>query len=93
MIIGTGKIKIYVPWVHSLKEKRSIVKSICAKARNKFNISVAEVEMQDTHQWIVVGFACVVNDSRVADSIIDNVLNFIESNTDGEVIEVERELR
>jgi len=92
MIIATAQIKLYAPWVHSLKEKRMVVKSICAKVSNKFNVSIAEVEAQDIHQRIVLGFACVVGEVFIADSIIDHVLNFIESNTQGEIIDIEREL-
>ena len=44
-------------WAHSLKEKRMVVKSIVQKLKNKFNISVAEVESQDIHQIIVIGIA------------------------------------
>ena len=92
MIIGAMQIELYAPWVHSLKEKRMVVKSICAKAGNKFNISVAEVEKQDVHQSIVIGIACVTDETSHADSILDNVLNFIEENTEAEVISVEREI-
>ena len=93
MIVGTGQVTIHVPWVHSLKEKRMEVRSLCAKVRNTFNVSIAEVDLNDVHQQIGLGFACVVNDSNVADSMIDNVLNFLESNTEGEIIAVSRELR
>ncbi len=92
MIIGVVKVKIHTPWVHSLKEKRMVVKSICAKVRNKFNVSIAEVEEQDIHQIIVIAFACIAGNSAHADSINDNVLNFIESNTEGNIINIEREL-
>jgi len=92
MIIGCATVFIHVPWVHSLKEKRIIVKSLCAKVSNKFNVSIAEVEHQDLHQSIGLGFACVTTDSSVANSMIDTILNFIESNTEGEIIEVEREI-
>ncbi len=92
MIIGSAKIIIYVPWVHSLKEKRMTVKSLCAKVSNKFNVSIAEVENQDMHQSIGLGIACVTTDSRIADSMIDTILNFIESNTEGEIMHVEREI-
>lgn len=92
MVIGAAKITIYAPWVHSLKEKRMIVKSLCAKVRNKFNVSIAEIEDQDLHQRIVLGFACITGEAGVADSIIDHVLNFIEDSTEGEVIGIEREL-
>jgi uncharacterized protein YlxP (DUF503 family) len=92
MIIGAVKIKIYAPWVHSLKEKRMIVKSLSAKVRNQFNVSIAEVEEQDIHQMIVLAFACVTGVAAHADSICDNVINFIESNTQGNIISIEREL-
>jgi len=46
MIVKTIIIKLYAPWVHSLKEKRGIVKSICSKVSNKFNVSIAEVDEQ-----------------------------------------------
>ena len=93
MIVGTAKVTIFVPLVHSLKEKRMIVKSLCAKMRNKFNVSVAEIDEQDTHDRIVIGFACVTNDVRFADSVIDTVLNFIDGATEGEIIDVDREFR
>ena len=93
MIVGAVKITIYAPWVHSLKEKRMVVKSLCAKIKNKFNVSVAEVEDQDIHQRIVLGIVCVVSEVGVANSMVDNVLNFIEGNTEGEIIDIERELR
>lgn len=93
MIVATAKIKLYAPWVHSLKEKRMIVKSICAKVHNQFHVSIAEVEEQDTHQTIVLGVACVANTSSFSDSVIDNVLNYIESNTDAEITDIQKENR
>jgi uncharacterized protein len=92
MIIGTLQIWLYLPWVHSLKEKRMVVKSLCQKIRNKFNVSVAEVEEQDIHQTAVFGIACVALDSKMADSILNNVLDFVDSNTEGEVTRTEREI-
>jgi uncharacterized protein YlxP (DUF503 family) len=91
MVIGVLKIKIHIPWAHSLKEKRMVVKSICAKVRNKFNVSIAEIEEQDIHQIIVLGISYVTTDNAQADSIADHVINFIESNTEGSIIQIERE--
>ena len=82
MIIGTCKVYLEAEWVFSLKDKRMIVKSIIEKTRHKFNVSVAEVENQDMHKSIVIGFACVTNEVSHANSIIDTVINFIEKNTD-----------
>ena len=54
MMILSLKIKLHAPWVHSLKEKRMVVKSLLSKMRNKFNVAVAEVGEQDIHQTIVM---------------------------------------
>ncbi|ACA55482.1 DUF503 domain-containing protein [Clostridium botulinum] len=92
MIIGKAKIHLYANWVHSLKEKRMIVKSVISKTKNKFNVSIAEVEMQDVHQSIVIGIACVSNSTKQADSIIQNVVNYIEGNTEAIVSNIETEI-
>jgi uncharacterized protein len=92
MIIGTGKVYLHANWVHSLKEKRMIVKSITTKVQNKFNVSVAEVEDMDLHQSIVIGLACVSNSTKVSNSIIQSAINFIESNTEAEVLDHQIEI-
>ncbi|WP_102399410.1 DUF503 domain-containing protein [Haloimpatiens massiliensis] len=92
MIIGTAKIYLYANWVHSLKEKRMIVKSLIAKVHNKYNVSIAEIENQDYHKSIVLGIACVSNDTRHANSMAQNVLGFIEGNTDAIVERTEIEI-
>ena len=92
MVIGCLKIKIHTPWVHSLKEKRMVVKSLSAKVRNKYNVAVSEVEEQDVHQITVLGLACVAGDASHADSILDHAVNFIESNTEGEILQIDREI-
>lgn len=92
MVIGVIKIKIHTNWVHSLKEKRMVVKSLCAKVSNKFNVSIAEVEEQDIHQITVLGIAAVTSDASHADSIMDQVIDFIDGNTEGEIIQIEREI-
>lgn len=93
MIIESAAVKLYAPWVRSLKDKRTVVKSIIAKTRNKFNISIAETDAQDVHQTIVLGLACVTDSVSHADRIIDSVLAFIEDNTQASIINVQRELR
>ncbi|MBP1743935.1 MAG: hypothetical protein H6Q58_913 [Firmicutes bacterium] len=92
MVIGTGKVYLHANWVHSLKEKRMIVKSITAKVQNKFNVSVAEIEDLDLHQSIVIGLACVSNSTKIANSIIQSVVNFIESNTEAELLDYQIEI-
>jgi Uncharacterized protein conserved in bacteria len=88
MIVGTCKVYLRAEWVLSLKDKRMVVKSIVEKTKHKFNVSVAEVELQDVHKNIVIGFACVTNKVSYANSIIDNVINYIENNTNAVVEDV-----
>lgn len=86
------KVKLRASWVHSLKEKRMVVKSIVNKLQNKFNISVSEVEDQDIHQSIVIGISGVCIDNKQADSTIENIINFIEENTDAEIIRIDSDI-
>lgn len=92
MIIGSCKIYLEAEWVFSLKDKRMIVKSLVEKIRRKFNVSVAEVENNDIHKSIVIGIACVTNETSHADSIINNVINFIENNTDAVIVDIITEI-
>ena len=92
MIIGSCVVYLQAEWVTSLKEKRMVVKSIIEKARHKFNISIAEVEEQDRHKIIAIGFACVTNEISHANSMIDNVINFIEKSTDAVILDTVMEI-
>lgn len=92
MIIGTAEIVIRVSWANSLKEKRMVARSILAKIKNKFNVSAAEVESMDEHKKLTIGIACVTNSNKKADEIINEVVNFIYDNTEGEVIDVFTEI-
>lgn len=92
MKIFMMKIKLRASWVHSLKEKRMIVRSISQKLKNTFNISVAEVEEQDIHQLIVIGIAGIGANFAQIDSTIENIIFFIEENTDAEIINIENEI-
>ncbi len=93
MIIGAARIKIHIPWSHSLKEKRMVIKSIIAKVDNKFNVSIAEIEELDIHQIAVIGIACVTESNVQAQRIIDTVIDYIENTTDAEIVDIQREIR
>lgn len=85
------KITLRASWVHSLKEKRMIVKSIVQKLKNKFNISVSEVEEQDVHKTIVIGIVGICANSAQSDSTMENIITFIECNTDAEIVDIQNE--
>ena len=93
MIIAAMTFRLNAPWVHSLKEKRMIVKSLVAQLQNKFHVSAAEIDEQDVHQIIVIGVAVIVPNNSLADSLMDEISQFVETATDAEVLEETREIR
>lgn len=93
MKIVAMTFRLHAPWVHSLKEKRMVVKSLIAKLQNKFHVSAAEIDEQDTHQIIVIGVAAVVSHNAMADSLMEEISLFVEENTEAEIIDEEREIR
>jgi len=93
MKIATITFRLHAPWVHSLKEKRMIVKSLIAKLQNKFHVSVAEIAEQDVHQIIVIGVAAIVPHNAQADSLMEDISRFVEENTEAEVVDEEWEIR
>ena len=92
MRIATIIFRLRASWIHSLKEKRMIVKSLAAKLRNRFNVSAAEIDEQDTHQIIVIGVAAIVPHNAYADSLMEDISQFVEENTEAEIIDEEREI-
>ena len=92
MVIAACVLRFTAEWVHSLKEKRMIVKSIVEKTKHKFNVSAAEIDAQDVHQTIVIGLACVSNDAVHAEKMLNNIIDYIEYNTDAVLDDIETEI-
>ena len=80
-------------WTHSLKEKRMVVKSLVSQLQNRFHVSVAEIGEQDTHQIIVIGVAAIVPHNAIADSLMEEISQFVENASEAEVLEETREIR
>ena len=93
MRIAVMTFRLHAPWVHSLKEKRMIVKSLIAQLQNRFHVSAAEIDEQDTHQIIVIGVAAIVPHNAIADNLMEEISQFVESASEAEVLEEMREIR
>ncbi|MBC8459183.1 MAG: DUF503 domain-containing protein [Deltaproteobacteria bacterium] len=92
MVLGTLKLSLYIHDSHSLKEKRKVVKSIVAKVQKRFNVSIAEVGSNDKWQMIELGISAVGNDRRFVNSILDNILSYLDSLYLGEIIDSDIEI-
>ncbi len=93
MNVGVCKIVLRLPENLSLKGKRQVLKSIVARVRNKFNVSVAEVDNHDRWQMATVGVCLVSNDSRYTNEVLSKVADFvINSHFDVEILDYEIEI-
>jgi uncharacterized protein len=78
MTIGLQVWDLQLPGCTSLKEKRSVLKSIKDRLHNKFNVSVAETAHQNAHQRAEIA-ACVVSGDRAhANSVLSTLDRFME---------------
>lgn len=84
----SAKLKFYIAHSDSLKDKRQICRSLVAKARQKFNASVAEVDTQELCKTLTIGVAVVSGDGKHAKQMIDELIRFMENNTEAELLEV-----
>ena len=92
MVVGICIITFRIHGCRSLKEKRSIVKSLVRQVQNNFNASVAEVGAHDIYQKAEIGFSLVGTDQRVINSKSDKILNMLDEAGLAEIIDSELEI-
>lgn len=85
-------IDIYIPWSNSLKDKRSVSKSLISKLKNNFNISIVESSDQDILQKLVISIANIVFNNSQAYQFEDTIISFIESNTEAVITNITTEI-
>jgi uncharacterized protein YlxP (DUF503 family) len=87
-MVATLTIHLHLPACSSLKEKRGRIKPLIARLHREFNLSVAEMDLQDQWQETVIVCAMVGNGRAHLESALQNVAKWVEGNwTDGDVIE------
>lgn len=93
MNVGICTIKLRIPENLSLKGKRQVLKSIIARVRNKFNVSIAEVDDNDLWQLATIGISYVSNNQRHTNEVLSKVVSFVrESRFEVEVLDYEIEI-
>ena len=91
MIVGVMTTQLRMQGIASLKQKRSIVKSLIGRLKSRFNISIAEVDHNDNKTSAVIAMAIVSNDTRFINQQFDKIIDFM--NKDGRFYlgQIERE--
>ncbi len=87
-MVGTLTIHLHLPACNSLKEKRGRIKPLMSRLRREFNVSVAELDLQDQWQEAVIGCAMIGNGRGHLESALQSVAKWVEGNwPDGMVVE------
>ncbi|MCK4339375.1 MAG: DUF503 domain-containing protein [Candidatus Cloacimonetes bacterium] len=90
MPVKSITINLYLPLSKSLKNKRSVIKSIIQKAHNKFNVSISEIDNYDKWKNATIGISIIANEMPYIEKQLSEIINFIESNyIDIEIIKIE----
>ena len=91
MIVGVMTARLHLNGINSLKQKRSIVKSLIGRLKSRFNVSVSETDHQDGKQLAVISMAIVSNDTRFINQQFDTIVNFMQSDGRFYLGQVDRE--
>jgi hypothetical protein len=85
MHVGVVLFELHIPYAQSLKEKRSVVKSLREQLVHRFAVSAAEVAHQDLHQRARIGLCFVTSDPLGAGRTFESLRNFVESHSDAPI--------
>lgn len=85
-MIGVLTIQLILPGCKSLKEKRSQLKPLLARLHREFNISVAEMDLQDKWAESIIACAMIGNDGAHLQRSLDTIRKWIHSNWRNEQI-------
>ncbi len=92
-MLATLTIHLHLPGCASLKEKRGRIKPLISRLRREFNVSVAEMDLQDAWQEAVIVCAMVGNGHGHLESALQTVSRWVEGHwTEGDVIEQKIEI-
>jgi uncharacterized protein YlxP (DUF503 family) len=87
-MVATLTIHLHIPSCTSLKEKRGRIKPLTVRLHREFNVSVAEIGLQDKWQESIIACAMVGNERGHLESALQTVAKWVEGNwTDGDVID------
>jgi len=92
MIIGVCTVELHIPDQGSLKGKRQVLLSLKDRVRQKFNVSISELDGHELWQRAVLGIACIGNEKRHVNRQMDHVLAMIRRTSSVEIIQTSLEM-
>jgi len=92
VIVGVCKLTFRLSESHELKSKRRVIGSVCSRVRNKFNVSVSEVDYNESWKMATLGVTCSSNSARHVDDVLSQVVSFIaDTRLDLELVDQQQE--
>jgi len=91
MVVGVLRVEMHLPRAQSLKQKRSVVKSLKDQIRGRFNVAVAEVEANELWQRAIIGVCAIGGDRVYVARLLQGVTEWIRATHVVHVIHIEEE--
>jgi len=91
MILGVLRVELHVPSAQSLKDKRSVVKSVKDQLRGRFNVAVAELEANEKWQRASVGIVTVGADQAYTQGLLKQVTEWLREMRVADLIRIEED--
>jgi uncharacterized protein YlxP (DUF503 family) len=88
MCASALRVELHIPSVHSLKEKRAVLRPLVEGMRKRWSVSIAEVDHHDVWQRAAIGLAMVASDGHHLSRLLDEVRRHLDGQTEVEVMEV-----
>jgi len=87
MIVGLLTLDLHIPEANSLKAKRMVIKSLIDRVKNKFNVSISEVDAQNLWQRSVIGIAMVANETLIINKVFEKIRTLVYDTHSVELID------
>jgi uncharacterized protein len=79
MPVGLLTLEIHLPYSHSLKEKRAVLRKVRDRLRSRFNVAVAELDHRDVWQVATIGIVSISDNRPLLDAVLRDVLRESEN--------------
>jgi hypothetical protein len=90
--IGSILLEVFLPASQSLKDKRRVVRSLKDRLRGRFNVAVAEIDYQETHQRATLGVVSIANERLQIEQLFESVRAEVERNLPGDLLQAQVEI-
>jgi uncharacterized protein YlxP (DUF503 family) len=87
VIIGLLTLEIYLPYSHSLKEKRKTLNKLRDRLKKRHNIAFAELDYQNKWQRSVIGLVTLNTQKQIIEKLFQKIIQEATENIEGEILQ------